>query len=228
MNPRCSRGILGYWKLLYFYFSDFISEPIFLFRFKAVRVLARMCPYADSYELSLHVLYFVFQSTIIGLDNTIFERIIVNILWKIYLDLRMSRFKAVRVLTRMCPCADSYEPSLLERNIRLLKIVILLFSSVRFYFSANFLSRFKAVRVLARMRPCADSHEPSLLERNIRLLKIVIFLFFSVRFYFSAHFLSCFKAVRFLTRMCPCAGSYELSLHVLYFVIQSTILCFLL
>ena len=81
MNPRCSRGILGYLKLLYFYFSvlDFISEAIFLFRFKAVRVLARMCPYADSYELSLRVLYFVFQSTIIGLDNTIFERLIVNI-----------------------------------------------------------------------------------------------------------------------------------------------------
>ena len=134
----------------------------------------------------------------------------------------------MRVLTRMCPCSDSYEPSLLERNIRLLKIVILLFFSVRFYFSTNFLSRFKAVRVLGRIRPCADSHEPSLLERNIRLLKIVIFLFFSVRFYFSVHFLSRFKAVRFLTRMCPCAGSYELSLHVLYFVIQSTILCFLL
>ena len=31
MNLRCSRGILGYWKLLYFYFSvlDFMSEPIF-------------------------------------------------------------------------------------------------------------------------------------------------------------------------------------------------------
>ena len=94
----------------------------------------------------------------------------------------MSRFKAVSILTRMCACADSYEPLLLKRNIRLLKIVILLFFSVRFYFSANFLSRFKAVRVLARRRPCADSHEPSLLERNIRLLKIVIFLFFSVRF----------------------------------------------
>ena len=44
----------------------------------------------------------------------------------------MSRFKAVRVLTRMCPCADSYEPSLLERNIRLLKIVIFLFSALDF------------------------------------------------------------------------------------------------
>ena len=42
----------------------------------------------------------------------------------------MSRFKAVRVLTRMCPCADSYDPSLLERNIRLLKIVIFLFSAL--------------------------------------------------------------------------------------------------
>ena len=91
-------------------------------------------------------------------------------------------FKAVRVLARMCPCADSYEPSLLERNIRLLKIVILLFFSVRFYFSADFLSRFKAVRVLARMCPCADSYEPSLLERNIRLLKIVIFLFSALDF----------------------------------------------
>ena len=100
----------------------------------------------------------------------------------------MSRFKAVRVLTRMCQCADSYEPSLLERNIWLLKIVIFLFFSVRFYFSAHFLSRFKAVRVPARMRPCADSYEPLLLERNIRLLKIVIFLFFSVIFNFSAHF----------------------------------------
>ena len=50
----------------------------------------------------------------------------------------MSRFKAVRVLTRMCPCADSYGPSLLERDIRLLKIVIFLFFSVRFYFSAHF------------------------------------------------------------------------------------------
>ena len=44
----------------------------------------------------------------------------------------MSCFKAVRVLTRMCPWADSYDPSLLERNIRLLKIVIFLFFSVRF------------------------------------------------------------------------------------------------
>ena len=26
-----------------------------------------------------------------------------------------SRFKAVRGLARMCPCSDSYEPSLLER-----------------------------------------------------------------------------------------------------------------
>ena len=103
-------------------------------------------------------------------------------------------FKAVRVLTRMCPCADSYEPSLLERNIRLLKIVILLFFSFRFYFSADFLSRFKAVRVLARMCPCADSYEPSLLERNIKLLKIVIFLFFSVRFYFSTHFFIPFQS----------------------------------
>ena len=50
----------------------------------------------------------------------------------------MSRFKAVRVLTRMCPCTDSYEPSLLERNIRLLKIVIFLFFSVRFDISAHF------------------------------------------------------------------------------------------
>ena len=74
----------------------------------------------------------------------------------------MSRFKALRVLMRMCPCADSYDPSLLERNIRLLKIVLFLFFSVRFYFSAHFLSRFKAVRVLARMRPWADSYEPSL------------------------------------------------------------------
>ena len=82
-------------------------------------------------------------------------------------------FKAVRVLARMCPCADSYEPSLLERNIRLLKIVIFLFFSVR---------------VLARMCPCADSYEPSLLERNIWLLNIVVFLLFSVRFYLSANF----------------------------------------
>ena len=98
----------------------------------------------------------------------------------------MSRFKAVRVLTRMLPCADSYEPSLLERNIWLLKIVIFLFFSVRFYLSAHFLSRFKAVRVLARMRPCADSYEPLLLERNIRLLKIVIFQF-SVLYLISGH-----------------------------------------
>ena len=69
----------------------------------------------------------------------------------------MSRYKAVRVLARMCPCADSYEPSLLDRNIGLLKIVIFLFFSVRFDFSAHFfLSRFKAVRFLARMCPCAD------------------------------------------------------------------------
>ena len=80
------------------------------------------------------------------------------------------------------------------------------------------------MRVLTRMCPCADSYEPSLLERNIRLLKIVIFLFFSVRFYFRAHFLSRFKAVRVLVRMCPCAYSYEVSLHVFYFVIQSTIM----
>ena len=51
----------------------------------------------------------------------------------------MSRFKAVRVLARTCSCADSYEPSLLERNIRLLKIVIFLFFSVRFYFRAHFI-----------------------------------------------------------------------------------------
>ena len=86
------------------------------------------------------------------------------------------------------------------------------------------MSRFKAVRALARMCSCADSYDPSLLERNIRLLKIVIFLFFSVRFYFRANSLSCFKAVMVLARMCPCADSYELSLHVLYFVIQSTII----
>ena len=71
------------------------------------------------------------------------------------------------------------------------------------------MSRFKAVRVLARTCSCADSYEPSLLERNIRLLKIVIF-----------HF----KAVRVLARLCPYADSYELSLHVLYFVFQSTII----
>ena len=86
------------------------------------------------------------------------------------------------------------------------------------------MSRFKAVRVLARTCSCADSYEPSLLERSIRLLKIVIFLFFSVRFYFRAHFLFRFKAVRVLARMCPYADSYELSLHVLYFVFQSTII----
>ena len=86
------------------------------------------------------------------------------------------------------------------------------------------MSRFKAVRVLTRMCPCTDSYDPSLLERNIRLLKIVIFLFFSVRFYFSTNFLSRFKAVRVLARMCPCTDSYELSLHVLYFVFQSTII----
>ena len=68
----------------------------------------------------------------------------------------MSRYKAVRVLARMGPCADSYEPSLLDRNIRLLKIVIFLFFSVRFDFSAHFVSRFIAVRVLGRMFPCAD------------------------------------------------------------------------
>ena len=68
----------------------------------------------------------------------------------------MSRYKAVRVLAKMCPCADSYEPSLLDRNVWLLKIVIFLFFSVRFDFSAHFLSRFKAVRVLARMCPCED------------------------------------------------------------------------
>ena len=100
----------------------------------------------------------------------------------------MSRYKAVRVLARMCPRADSYEPSLLDRNVRLLKIFIFLFFSVRFDFSAHFLSSFKAVRVLARMCPCADSFEPSLLERNIWLLNVVIFLFFSARFYLSAHF----------------------------------------
>ena len=68
----------------------------------------------------------------------------------------MSRYKAVRVLANMCPFADSYEPSLLDRNVWLLEIVIFLFFSVRFDFSAHFLSRFKAVRVLARMCPCAD------------------------------------------------------------------------
>ena len=68
----------------------------------------------------------------------------------------MSCYTAVRVLARMCPCADSYEPLLLDRNIRLLKIVNFLFFSVRFDFSAHFLSRFKAVRVLAGMCPCAD------------------------------------------------------------------------
>ena len=99
----------------------------------------------------------------------------------------------MRVLARMRPCADSYEPSLLERNIRLLKIVIFLFFSVRFNFSAHFLSRFKAVRVLVRMCRCADSFEPSLLERNIWLLNVVIFLFFSVRFYLNAHFYSVLK-----------------------------------
>ena len=40
----------------------------------------------------------------------------------------MSRYKSVRVLARMCPCADSYEPLLLDRNVRLLKIFIFLFS----------------------------------------------------------------------------------------------------
>ena len=50
----------------------------------------------------------------------------------------MSRYKSVRVLARMCPCADSYEPSLLDRNVRLLKIFIFLFFSVRFDFSAHF------------------------------------------------------------------------------------------
>ena len=68
----------------------------------------------------------------------------------------MYRYKAVRVLAKMCPCADSYEPTLLDRNVWLLKIVIFLFFSVRFDFSTHFLSRFKAVRVLARMCPCAD------------------------------------------------------------------------
>ena len=120
------------------------------------------------------------------------------------------------ILARMCPCADSYETSLLERNIRLPKIVIFLFFSVRFYFSAHFypVRRFKAVMVLARMCPCADSYEPLLLERNIRLSKIVLFLFFSVRFYFSAHFYPVrrFEAVMVLARMCPCADSYETSL----------------
>ena len=62
----------------------------------------------------------------------------------------MSRYKSVRVLARMCPCADSYEPSLLDSNVRLLKIFIFLFFSVRFDFSAHFLSRFKAVRVPMR------------------------------------------------------------------------------
>ena len=149
--------------VIFLFFSvRFYFRTNFLSCFKAVRVLARMCPCADSYELSLHVLYFVIQSTIKGLDNTVFERIIVNIFWKNYLDPRMSRFKAVRVLKRMCPCADSYEPSLLERNIRLLKIVKLLFFGIRFYFSANFFSRFKAVRVLTRMCPCTGSYELSL------------------------------------------------------------------
>ena len=60
---------------------------------------------------------FFFQSTIIGLDNTILEQIIVNILWKKYLYPRMLRFKAVRRL---------------ERNIKLLKIVILLFLALDF------------------------------------------------------------------------------------------------
>ena len=50
----------------------------------------------------------------------------------------LSRFKAVRVLARMCPCADSFEPLLLERNIWLLNVVIFLFFSVRFYLSAHF------------------------------------------------------------------------------------------
>ena len=68
----------------------------------------------------------------------------------------MSHYKAVRVLAKMCPCADSYEPSLLVRNVWLLKIVKFLFFSVRFDFSAHLLSRFKAVRVLARMCPWAD------------------------------------------------------------------------
>ena len=134
----------------------------------------------------------------------------------------------MRVLARLHPRADSYEPLLLERNIRLLKIVIFLFFGVIFSFSAQFLSRFKAVRVLATMCPCTDSYEPSLLEKNIWLLNVVIFLFFSVKFYLSAHFYPVFKAVRGLARMCPCTDSYELSLHVFYFVIQSTILCFLL
>ena len=49
----------------------------------------------------------------------------------------MSRYKAVRVLAKMCPCADSYEPSLLDRNVWLMKIVIFLFFSVRFDFSAH-------------------------------------------------------------------------------------------
>ena len=135
-NIRLLKIVIFLFFSVRFYFSAH-----FLSRFKAARVLTRMCPCAGSYELSLHVLNFVFQSTIIGLDNTIFELKMVNILWKNYLDPRMSRFKAVRVLTRMFPCADPYEPSLLERNIRLLKIVILLFFSVRFYFSANFFIR---------------------------------------------------------------------------------------
>ena len=109
----------------------------------------------------------------------------------------MSRYKAGRVLARMCPCADPYKPSLLDRNIRLLKIVIFLFFSVRFDFSAHVLSRFKAVRVLARICPCADLYEPWLLERNISLQKIVIFLFFSVRLYFSAHFYPVLKQAGF-------------------------------
>ena len=40
---------------------------------------------------------------------------------------------ALGVLARMCPCTDSYEPSLPERNIRLPKIgFFFLFFSVRF------------------------------------------------------------------------------------------------
>ena len=55
--------------------------------------------------------------------------------------------------------------SLIEENIRLPKIVIFLFFSVRFYCTPKLLSRFKAVRFLARMCPCEDPYEPSLLER---------------------------------------------------------------
>ena len=50
----------------------------------------------------------------------------------------LSRFKAVRVLARMCPCADSNEPSLIENNIWLPKIVIFQFFSAGFYSSAHF------------------------------------------------------------------------------------------